>query len=163
MQQEITLTQAEQGITSPTGVSWYNWLSPDKGQVSTHISLSPPSFVPAFLLSSIYSFSVNKDIQRLWRLQAKAYEAENASEEAISLVSMDVFPNENACRREERRGRGREPGTWQQLLRLRSHGKVTSGKCFQRAADVQITASSFKLQQLCSNLTLRSSGAIYVR
>lgn len=60
-------------------------------------------------------------------------------------------------------GEGEEgsTGTWQQLLRLRSHGKVTSGKCFQRMADVQITASFFKLQQTCSNLTPHSSGAIY--
>lgn len=106
------LTQAEQGITSSTGVSWYYWLSSDQGQVSTHISWSTPSFVPACLLSSIYSFTVNKDIQRLWRAQAEAHEAENASEEAISLVSTDVFANEDACRREERERKGAQaPGS----------------------------------------------------
>jgi len=62
-------------------------------------------------------------------------------------------------------GEGEEgsTGTWQQLLRLRSHGKVVSGKCFQRTADVQIAASFFKLPELRSNLTPHSSGAIYVR
>lgn len=106
------------------------------------------------------SFSVSKGTGRPWSFQDGVPKARNLTEATLSPASTPAVPGEDA---RGKAGEGGRAGTWQQLLRLRPLGKAVSGKCFQRAADVPLTASFSELQQLRRNSTPHSSGAIHVR